>query len=129
MVDVATPDAAVARKFRELVNQFVESGNTDALKASEIETWLKLWQANHTELLKIIELSPVLEEVKPLSENLAKLSQLGFEALQMIAANEQPSEDWLTNKNQILKDAAKPQAQMEIMIVPAIQQLTSQLDK
>jgi hypothetical protein len=47
----------------------------------------------------------------------------------MIAANEQPSEDWLTNKNQILKDAAKPQAQMEIMIVPAIQQLTSQLDK
>ena len=129
VVDVATPDAAVARKFRELVNQFVESGNTDALKASEIETWLKLWQANHTELLKIIELSPVLEEVKPLSENLAKLSQLGLEALQMIAANEQPSEDWLTNKNQILKDAAKPQAQMEIMIVPAIQQLTSQLDK
>jgi len=122
VVDAARPDATVARNFRKLVARYLAGGDRQAL-AAEIKSWLTLWRDNHAALLPAIKAAPVLAEIATLSQDLAEIAALGLEALGRLESQQSSDEAWQQEKLAVLKKAATPRGQTELMVVPAIEQL------
>ncbi|TVQ09809.1 MAG: beta-hexosaminidase [Balneolaceae bacterium] len=123
VVDAARPDAKVARDFRELVRVFLEEGATDVQKKAEIRRQLEMWRDNHQQLLPVIRRSPILEEIRPLSEKLSQLSELGLTALDLIGSDRFQDREWMALRMQQIENARQPHGQTEIMITTAIEKL------
>jgi hexosaminidase len=50
IADAASPDATVAREFRNLVSQYGSKPSENSAK--QIKEWLSLWKNNHPDLIK-----------------------------------------------------------------------------
>lgn len=120
VVDAAVPDAPEARKFRKLVDEFL-NGKKELRK--DIAAQLNLWKNNHEKLVQTIKLSPILKEIEPLSLNLKLLSETGLETLSLLDKKQKPKEDWLKATDKFLLEAKKSYGQTELMIVSAVEKL------
>jgi hexosaminidase len=120
-VDAALPDAKTARLFRKKVAIFLESPSKET--ADVLRKNLELWKANHARLQPLIESSPVLKEIEPLSHSLSKLAIIGMDAIQLILEHKKPGQDWLDNVKNVLEEAKKPAGHAELLIVTAIEDL------
>ncbi|MBN1155201.1 family 20 glycosylhydrolase, partial [candidate division KSB1 bacterium] len=120
VVDAAKPDADDARKFRKLVDVYLESSDSTTLLT--IEEWLTKWQGNHARLVEIIKISPILREIESMSEDLAKISGLGLFAVVKIRGHEVPA-GWSIDSEKQLDQAREPRGQAELMVVDAIEKL------
>jgi hexosaminidase len=123
VVDAARPDAAAAREFRNMVAAYLSKGVDDAGLREEIENRLKIWEGNHKILFPIMESSPVLHEIMPMSQNLSAAADLGRQALELIKNGKTPDAVWTDEANALLADLKKPVAQTELMILPGISSL------
>ncbi len=127
VIDVATADARAARDFRKLVDEFLLDAKPNSTKLKQIKTNLKKWQENHSKLEKTIAQSPILLEIKPISENLKTISELGLEILKIKESGRTVDENWLKEKQKIIDKAKVPVAQTELMIVSAIEKLINSI--
>ncbi|GAX11835.1 hexosaminidase [Fistulifera solaris] len=89
VVDAAPPDAPVARRFRYLVDDFLQlssTGRADTNRTTYIEIveCLSLWKENHGKLSTSIERFPVLQEIKQLSVDLAEVAVIGLKAVERL---------------------------------------------
>lgn len=121
VVDASVPDPALPRKFGKLVEKYLKTKDKQTEK--EIVKLLTLWKNNHSALLKLINVSPVLKEIVPISENLSRISALGLEALAMKDSGKKPDEEWITKAKQALEKAKKPCAELELLIVEPVEKL------
>ena len=128
VVDAARPDAKVAREFRWLVDRLLENPSTDQKAMVSIEKYLTLWKDNHSILMKTIQRSPVLREVESMSADCAACGKIGLDALGFIKKNKHPDRKWLEAASKLLKDARKPRAQVELMIVLPVEKLVKKLE-
>jgi len=129
VVDAARPDAKVAREFRKEVDAFLGAGNNHQELSSAIRSRLELWQHNHDELKRIIPLSPVLNEIETLSHDLMKISEIGLQALEMIAGGQKADPAWIDQAHQIMEKAKEPRGQTELMVVSSIEKLVEEAGK
>ena len=120
VVDAARPESDVARDFSKLVNRLNE--NRDAVR-----TWLTLWRDNAAKLSPTIHRSPLLQEVEPLSNDLAKLGALGLEALDYRESGKPPPDSWVKNATAFLDTAKQPRAEVSIAVVAPIEKLVGQV--
>ena len=123
VVDAARPDAEVARLFRNDVSDFLENGASDKSISGLLIQRLQLWAGNHEKLSAIIEASPILHEIRPMSENLSAVARVGLEALEMIQSGGKAGGEWQKHSATIIEQAGKPIAQTELVILPAIEAL------
>lgn len=123
VVDAAVPDAEVARNFRNLVGEFLKGSLKDTADMKIIRNCLNKWKDNNAELDKTIEKSPVLKEIKPLSAALTQISIIGLRAADYIENGKEADKTWVNNSLAELKDAKKPCAQVELMVVSPIRKL------
>jgi len=129
VADVARADAKVARQFRNLVKTYKAQPTKQT--ATEINYWLSLWKNNNARLQPLIKQVPALREIETLSADLATVSQIGLDALQFINANKnitepaknQPAATWYDTSMATLKEAKKPRAKTELMVVSGIEDL------
>ena len=119
-VDAARPDAKVAREFRYYVDQFLSGDNTNL---DTIISLLTLWNNNHKELLKTIEISPILNEIESASEDLSNIAAACLEAIKYIINSQKQNEDWLNSKLELIQKAEVPRGQTEIMVVIPIKNI------
>ena len=126
VVDASRPDAKVAREFRYFVDQFLSDDKTNL---DTIKSLLTLWKNNHKELLKTIEISPILKEIQSASEDLSNIANAGLEAIEYILSNQKQNEAWLNSKIELLKKAEVPRGQTEIRIVSSIEKLINKAAK
>ncbi len=124
VVDAARPDAEIARNFRKMMDDYLKDGSDE----SQLVHWLVIWKENDRKLQPIINQSPVLWEIKTLSQNLSKIASLGIQAMNYAKIKQSPPETWLKKAKNLLEQAAAPQAQTELMILPAIQKLIDRLE-
>ena len=110
----ATPDAA--RGFAKLVENI--SANRE-----QIRQQLTHWRDGQQTLVPLLQRSFLSQEDVPLSEDVAALSQAGLEALDYVEAGKHAPENWLNEQQALLDRAAKPRAELLIMIVPSIRKL------
>jgi len=121
VVDAARSESMTAREFSLLVNEYVNTKNPALFLKMQLP--LVKWANNHKMLSKTIALSPVLKEIEPHSINLANLSLIAIEAIDLMKTNRQPSDEWLERSRTVLVEAKKPYGQTMIMIVAAVEKL------
>ena len=121
VVDAARPDPATPREFGKLVDNYIKTPNPETAEA--IENWLKIWQANHKQLLEIIKVSPVLKEIETLSEDLSKCATIGLESLNYLKKNQKPEQNWIDVQIKILEEARIPRGETDLLVVDSIEKL------
>jgi len=126
VVDAARPDTRVARHFNMLVDTFLKYKNNIQIY-NELKNNLKLWVNNRKALEPIIQKTPALKEIEPLSADLAEISMTGLVALNYVKANKKASEGWRQNALAQLKHATKSKGQVEIAVIKGIRALVEKV--
>ncbi|MBI5473726.1 MAG: family 20 glycosylhydrolase [Ignavibacteriae bacterium] len=117
LVDAALPESDIARAF---------SQSTDNALRRQM---LMKWRDNYEQLTPIIAGSPLLEELEPLSKDLADVSVVG---LRIIDASESKSVLTETEKKsfkETLDRAEKSKGALQIAIIPALRNLLETVTK
>jgi len=122
LVDATRPESDVARAFSRMVDELL-ADPADETNKEAIETWLVSWRDNHERLAPLIQSSALLREVEPLSTNLRRLAQLGLEALSAVHRGRRLRDSEWEEHVQVLERAAQPQAELLIMVEPAVRRL------
>jgi len=119
VVDAARPDAERAREFRNWTQEYLNNGNC----RNEILQWLQIWKRNDSRLQNIIDQSPVLWEIRSLSKDLSAVALSGIVAMQFIETKKTAPEAWQKGALKTIERAKIPRGQVELMILPAIEEL------
>jgi hexosaminidase len=129
VMDAARPDQKTAREFRNLVSAFLKGGAKDENQAQLINEKLVAWADNHEKLQPIIEASPILKEIEPLSENLRDCAQAGLVMMEAIKGKAELSKGQISEFESLLANSKKQVAQVELMIVPALEEMLEKVSK
>ncbi len=113
LVDTARPESDRARQFAELKD------------AETMRRWLTRWRDNDAALEPVIAQSFLLTEIAPISQSLTKVSSIGLEALDYIAAKKAAPANWVAQQTAVLDDARKVRAELLLVIVDAVQKLVN----
>ena len=125
LVDAALPDSDAARKFNMMVDGLLSDAPRFQLYRQEIKNALADWQASSLALNPIIDRSPALEEARPLVRNLAELAVTGQEALAYLESGTMPPARWRDTQLARLKEASKPNAALEFVVIPSLTKLVN----
>jgi hexosaminidase len=129
IVDTARPDAKVAREFCWLVEAYFQAGEDEQkMLEKEIRSQLLLWKENHARLRPLLETSPVLIEIEPLSKVLSRLAEAALEALDATAEKTNMDGRWKKHVEALLEQAEKPHALVELAVLPAFKWLFGSSD-
>lgn len=123
VIDAATPDAEGARKFSWMVREFLNDAPRYQLYRAELTQMLSDWQASAAALGPMIDRSPALKEIKPLTKGLSDLGEIGLEAIAYLKLGQPPVREWREASVPKLDEAAKPYAALEFVNVAAVKQL------
>ena len=123
MVDAVLPESEVARRFSQMVNQFVGSNFQDTKAKSDIRSLLLAWRDNDNELRPLLQNSYLLKELSPVSQILSSLGGVGLQALDDIDKGERGSDSWHKEQIAIFQEAEKPAADLFLAVAPAVQKL------
>jgi hexosaminidase len=94
LVDIAHPESDEARHFSDAVQTYVRSGYKDKAAEGEIRACLIAWRDNDAKLHALLEQSFLLNELKPLSEDLSALASAGLFALNYLAQSAPFPNSW-----------------------------------
>ena len=120
MVDAAWPDAGPAREFRWAVRRLIESDFMDETDLEEVRSALLAWADNHAVLEETIRTSPALADIEAISINLAVVSSIGLEALDLGISRTAADRAWLDLRLDNLNAARESQGQAELMIIDPV---------
>ncbi len=123
MVDAIAPESEDAREFSCAVEQFVASKFQDSTAESYIRRKLMEWRDNDSALQPLLQNSFLLQEVAPVSQNLAALGATGLQALDYIAARKAVPAEWKLQQVTMIQQAAKPTADLVLAVASAVQRL------
>lgn len=122
IVDVAWPDAAPARRFRDSVTRFISTQHSETSVSAEARSHLELWADNHASLDGLLA-SSALTEMQPMAERMRDTTSIGLEVLDLLNEGTPADEDWIQDRLLRLQDARQPCGQTELMIVDPVQNL------
>lgn len=123
VVDASVPDPELPREFANMVDDVINEKDPDADTLNIIERKLILWEDNDARLEPLIDKSPILREIEPLSERLSKIASIGLEALNDIRSRTIAGQDWINTSLSTIHQAAAPEGEVELMVVSPIEEL------
>jgi hexosaminidase len=123
LIDAARPESEAAREFRSLVDSMLANPTPESIAL--VRSSLTMWKNNDARLQPQIAQSFLMKELAPLSANLAALSDLGLQALTYVEHKQAAPQDWRTQSLQRISEASKPQADLLVMIAPAVEKLVN----
>jgi hexosaminidase len=123
LVDATRPESDVARELATLVDRVLAGGADAHSSREQLHHWLTLWRDNKTALAGALEDSFLLQELIPLSQDLAALGAAGVEALDYLASGQKPDASWLKRQRAFLDRAKRPRAELLLMIAPQVEKL------
>jgi hexosaminidase len=123
LVDDASPESETARRFQDLVRQYIQSRFQDREAETSIRTYLTNWHDNDQKLEPILERSFLLREVAPLSQQLSMVGTTGLVALDYLDKSQVPSQEWRTRQLAGLDAAKAPIAALLLSVIEPVRQL------
>jgi len=123
LVDAVYPESDAARQFAALVQAFLQSGGKDQAAESQIRAWLTLWRDNDAKLQPLLTQSSLLQEDVTISQNLSMLGAAGLQALDSLDKSQQLPDSWKAQQLAAIGGAAKPTANLLLMVLAPVQQL------
>jgi hexosaminidase len=122
LVDAVPPESEKARIFAGRVDHL--SANKDAVRKQ-----LTTWRDCREELLTLLQPSAILAEDLPLAEDLSAVARAGIEALDYLDSGKPAPPAWVEEQSVLLRLAAKPHAEMLLMIVEPVRKLVEAAQK
>jgi hexosaminidase len=116
LVDAARPESEKARIFAGMVDHL--SAHKDAVRKQ-----LLIWRDSREELLPLMQQSALLQEDIPLAEDLSAVARAGLEALDYLDSGNPAPQAWGQEQFVLLDLAAKPHAELLLMIVEPVRKL------
>jgi len=123
LVDVAPAESETARHFREVVEAYLKGGRQDHALEGEIRSKLIAWRDNDAKLRPVLSQSFLLQELAPLSQDLALLGSAGLFALDYLEKASPSPEAWRTQQDTMLQNARAPRADLLLQVVDPVQKL------
>lgn len=123
LVDTARPDSTTARQFAMMVDDLLSDAPRFRAHHDRLFHLLTEWRDIRPALDVLTDRSPVLQEAEPLARDLSDVGTTGLEALEYLSAGVAPPPQWREAKLASLEQAAKPKAEVEIVVIPALKQL------
>ena len=123
VVDAVPLESDAARRFGELVDQFVASACHDSAAEARLRAQLTTWRDNDAILQPLAQRSFLVKEVAANSQDLSALGTAGLAALDTIAKGQPASDAWKAQQLAILEQVKKPKAQLLMIPAPAVQKL------
>jgi hexosaminidase len=117
LVDAARPESDVARRFGELVAAHLAG---DRAARDSVSWWLRRWRDNDAALRALLDASPGLAEARPVADDLRDVVMIGLDAVGSMGTT--GATDPVVRR-QVLERAAKPKAEVLLVIVPAVSRL------
>ena len=122
LVDAARPASEKARVFSGMVDQWRENEAT-------IRRQLVVWRDCQESLAPLLKSSALLQENAPSAEDLTKVAKAGLEALDHLDSGRPAPQAWVQQQSVLLDSAAKPHAELMLMIVPPVRKLVEEAGK
>jgi len=122
LVDAARPESEKARIFAGRVDHL--SANKDAVRKQLIA-----WRDSREQLLPLLQQSALLKEDLPLAEDLSAVARAGLEALDYLDSGKPAPRAWVEEQSVLLGLAAKPHAELLLMIVEPVRKLVAAAQK
>jgi hexosaminidase len=122
LVDAVRPESEKARIFAGMVDHL--NANKD-----QVRRQLTTWRDSREELLPLLQQSALLEEDIPVAEDLSAVARAGLEALSYLDSGKQAPQAWVREQSVLLDLAAKPHAEMLLMIVAPVRKLVAAAQK
>jgi hypothetical protein len=119
--DSVPPESFGARKFSLLVDKIV-AGNASPDDLASARELMSAWKSNNDRLSPALQNSLLTEEAV-VSQNLATAGNIGLQALDMFTAHTSAPAGWSDQQIAQLEQMKKPQAELLLMIVPAVEKL------
>jgi hexosaminidase len=116
LVDATRPESDTAREFAKLVGDWKTN-------EAEIRSELTRWRDVISELPPLMERSALLQEDVALTEDVSGLAAIGLRALDYLDAGKRAPASWIADQSVVLDRAARPRAELLIVIVPSIRKL------
>jgi hypothetical protein len=123
LVDAARPESQQARKFRLMVDEFLADRPSFEANRDTIKELLTKWRDNHGILKPVLEESPLLNEIIPLSEDVTSLAEAGLLAMKYLEKSQEAPLSLVEKALPLLNPPPKPEHELLIMIAPAIGKL------
>ena len=123
MIDAIYPESDVARHFAELVQTFAKSGYKDQTAEAQLRHWLTIWSKNDARLQPLLAQSYLLQELRPLSQNLSALGTAGLQSLDYLDKSQPAPDSWKTQELAVINQAKQRSADMFLMVAAPVQQL------
>jgi hexosaminidase len=122
LVDAVRPESEKARIFSEMVDRL--SANREMVRKQ-----LLAWRDSREMQLLVLQQSALLKEDIPLAEDLSLVARAGLEALDYLDTGKPAPESWVKDQLTLLDLAAKPRAELLLMIVPPVRKLVEAAQK
>ena len=116
LVDATPPESDAARTFAESVSHL-------DMSKDRVRRELTLWRDNRDQVMPILQSSALLQEASPLALDVSAVATAGLEALDYLESGKAAPADWLAAQTALLDRAAKPRAELLIVIVPSVRSL------
>jgi len=123
VVDAVPLESDAARRFAELVDQFLAAACHDPAREAQLRGQFAAWRDNDAKLQPLAQRSFLVQEVSPNSQDLSALGSMGLAALDVIAKGQPPPDVWKAQQLTILDQLKKPKAQLLLMPTAAVQKL------
>ena len=122
-MDAVALESDQGRRFNELVDRYLASSCHDESAGNELRAWLVRWRDNDAALQPLAQRSFLVQEIVPVSQELAVAAKIGVEAMDYLILRTEADAAWKTDHAAAVSELAKPQAQLLLLPLPGIQKL------
>ena len=120
--DAVPSESETARRFDEIAKR-IASGSASPDDWRQAQQWLLLWRDNDAKLEPLLVRSFLTQDLAPVSKSLSQVAEIGLQSLEDLKRGRQVSQDVRQRNIDFLKNAAKPQAVLLLMVAPSVERL------
>lgn len=120
--DAVSPESETAREFSEMAKRIAQ-GKASAQDLQQAREWMVLWRDNDAKLQPLLARSFLTQDLAPVSRNLSKCAEIGLHALDTLQEHHASNADDWQRDTAFLKEAAKPQAVLLLMVAAPVEML------
>jgi hexosaminidase len=123
--DAVRPESESVRLLELAATSYVLSH--DAGQGAMLREQFARWAANDARFQPMSEGNALLQELKPLSKDLAELGAMGLKILDYLGGSQPPPPDWIAAQNQELTRIQKPNAEVTLAAFRPVKVLLDEL--
>jgi len=123
IVDAVPPESDAARRFGELVDKFISTSCLDDDAAQRLRAQFTAWRDNDARLRPLAQRSFLVQEAAQKSQDLSALGAMGLAVLDSIPKRQPAPDSWKAAQLAMIEQLKKPQAQLLLVPVAAVQKL------